>query len=243
MGKLIGILLLVCVLLGCAAKNYSTMTDSELQKALSDRQTSYDRNAANYHKYAGGETNTVYIGSPSAVAGAQIGGALGSMLNAIMFAKAAQTDKQEMEKVQQELDNRRKNLDSGVQSGGEAPVAPETGAKPKEGWGGWAVALEKAQDWQGMLAHSLRWTQAEPGNAVAWDSLGVAYRNLGRNHEAIGAFREALRLKPDDANAWHGLALAYAASNKRSPALEAVKELRRYDPQKADEIFNLIMKP
>ena len=82
---------------------------------------------------------------------------------------------------------------------GEAPVAPEPGAKPQAGWKDRAEALEKAQDWPGLLAHCRRWTQAEPGNDFAWFSLGVAYGKLGRHREAIEAYREALRLKPDDA--------------------------------------------
>ena len=83
---------------------------------------------------------------------------------------------------------------------GEAPVAPEPGAKPQAGWEDRAVALEKAQDWPGLLAHCRRWTQAEPGNAFAWFNLGVAYGKLGRHREAIEAYREALRLKPDYAD-------------------------------------------
>ena len=158
-----------------------------------------------------------------------------------------------------------------------SPAAPAPESKPKESWFDRAEALEKAQDWQGLLAWSRRWTQAVPDNGSAWFNLGFAYQFLGRHHEAIAAFREALRLKPDDAdayyylgfsygkpdryreaiaayrealrlkpdaaNAWTSLGLAYALSGNRSAALEAVKELRRYDPQKADEVFNLIMKP
>jgi tetratricopeptide (TPR) repeat protein len=126
---------------------------------------------------------------------------------------------------------------------GEAPGAPGPGAKPQVDWLDRAKALEKAQDWHGMLAWCRRWTQAEPGNDSAWFSLGVVYGQLSRYREAIEAYRESLRLKPDYTNVWEGLALSYAISGNRSAALEAVKELRRYDPQKAEELFTLIMKP
>jgi len=66
---------------------------------------------------------------------------------------------------------------------------------------------------------------------------------MGRHQEAVEAYREPVRLEPDFALAWGNLALAYFLSGNRSAALEAVKELRRHDPQKADELFNLIMKP
>jgi len=60
---------------------------------------------------------------------------------------------------------------------GEEPVAPETGMKPKEGWEDRATALEKAQDWPDMIAHSRRWTQAEPGNYLAWAPSGLHTKN------------------------------------------------------------------
>jgi tetratricopeptide (TPR) repeat protein len=125
----------------------------------------------------------------------------------------------------------------------EAPGAPAPGARPQESWGDRAVALEKARDWPGVLALCRRWTQAEPGNEDAWNSLGLAYGCLDRHQDAIAAYREAVRLKPDFAEAWNNLAIAYDLSGNRSAALEAVKELRRYDPQQADKLFNLIMKP
>ena len=82
----------------------------------------------------------------------------------------------------------------------------------------------------------------KPDDAAAWNSLGLAYEKLDRYHEAINAYREALRFKPAYAWAvWYNLGIAYANSGNRSAALEAVKELRRYDPHKADELFNRIM--
>jgi tetratricopeptide (TPR) repeat protein len=71
----------------------------------------------------------------------------------------------------------------------------------------------------------------------------ISAYEMGRHQEAVEAYREAVRFKPDFAMAWVGLGFAYFISGNRSAALEAVKELRRYNPQKADELFNLIMKP
>ena len=70
-----------------------------------------------------------------------------------------------------------------------------------------AEALEKARDWEGLLAHSRRWTQAEPSTSVAWYKLDCAYRKLDRFPEAIEAYREALRLDPDYAPAWNDFGL------------------------------------
>jgi hypothetical protein len=113
----------------------------------------------------------------------------------------------------------------------------------RKNWKDRAIALNKAQDWKGLLEWSRQWTKAYPNNEDAWFDLGTAYGQLDHYREAAEAYREALRLKPDDADAWGALGAAYALSGNRSAALEAVKELRRYDPQKADILFNLIMKP
>jgi hypothetical protein len=47
-----------------------------------------------------------------------------------------------------------------------SPAAPAPESKPKESWFDRAEALEKAQDWQGLLAHSHRWTQADPATGL-----------------------------------------------------------------------------
>jgi tetratricopeptide (TPR) repeat protein len=117
--------------------------------------------------------------------------------------------------------------------------APVLEAKPKEGWIDRSSALAKAQDWQGLLAHSQRWTQAEPGNEVAWFGLGFAYQHLGRYPEAIPAYREALRLKPDDADAWYNLGLAYSKLGLHKEAIAAYREAVRLKPDYAKAWSNL----
>jgi hypothetical protein len=136
-------------------------------------------------------------------------------------------------------ERRPENLQWGV---AEPPV-PIRPKAPAGTWKNRAEVLEKSEDWPGLLAHSRRWTKAEPGNYSAWFNLGIAYGQMGRHREAVEANREALRLKPDYAMAWGNLAAAYANSGNRSAALEALREFRRYDPQKAEILFNSIMEP
>jgi hypothetical protein len=69
----------------------------------------------------------------------------------------------------------------------------DRGARPAESWFDRAEALEEAQDWPGLLAHSHRWTQAEPDKGLAWFRLGVAYKKLGRHEEAKEADMEGVR--------------------------------------------------
>jgi len=117
------------------------------------------------------------------------------------------------------------------------PSAPEVSSQ--EDWKGRGLALEKAQDWDGLLAWCRRWTQAEPGNAVAWNSLGVAYGYLGRYPEAIAAYREALHLKPDNAAAWYLLGVAYEGLGSHQEAIAAYREALHLKPDDSDAWYNL----
>jgi Flp pilus assembly protein TadD len=110
-------------------------------------------------------------------------------------------------------------------------------------WNNLGVSYGKSGRWQEAVEAFREALRLKPDDAEAWLRLGFSYSKLGRWQEAVEAFREAVRLKPDFAEAWGGLGVAYFISGNRSAALEAVKELRRYDSQKADELFNLIMKP
>jgi Flp pilus assembly protein TadD len=122
---------------------------------------------------------------------------------------------------------------------GKAPVAPVPGERSKESWENRAEALKKADDWQGLLAHCRRWTQAEPGNVVAWHFLGATYAMLDRHREAVEANREALRLKPDYAEAWHNLGFEYIIMERYREAIDASREALRLKPDYADAWYNL----
>ena len=121
----------------------------------------------------------------------------------------------------------------------KGPVVPAPSKRPESDWFDRAAALEKAQDWQGLLAHCQQWTRAEPDSAPAWVGLGEAYGQLGRHREAIEAYREALRLKPDSAPAWFNLGLAYGELGRHREAIEAYREALRLKPDDAEAWNNL----
>jgi Flp pilus assembly protein TadD len=81
------------------------------------------------------------------------------------------------------------------------------------------MALSKAGDWPSLMAHCRRWTQAEPGNDLAWSNRGDAYDIMGRHREAIAAYREALRLKPDQEFIWFLLGVAYGKMGRWGEAI------------------------
>ena len=94
-------------------------------------------------------------------------------------------------------------------------------------WLSQAVALEAAQDWSGLVEHCERWIKAQPGEGLGWYGLGMAYNSLGRHEEAVGAYKEALRLKPDFAEAWYNLGVAYLRLGRHEEAVSAIKEALR----------------
>jgi hypothetical protein len=121
----------------------------------------------------------------------------------------------------------------------ERPSVPIKPKAPAATWNDRADALVKAENWQGLLAHSRRWTKAEPGNYLAWYNLGGAYIQLGRHPEAIAAYREALRLKPDDTHAWNNLSVAYGKLGRHPEAIAACREALRLKPDYAGAWYNL----
>jgi tetratricopeptide (TPR) repeat protein len=118
--------------------------------------------------------------------------------------------------------------------GEKEPVVPVPGTRVKRVWYDRAVTLERARDWQGLLAHCRQWTKAEPGNYRSWCYLGFAYSNLRHPSEALRGFRECLRLKPDSFRALHDIGVAYLNLGRYQEAIKALNEALRLKPDYAD---------
>ena len=130
-------------------------------------------------------------------------------------------------------------------AGPGGPSRRWTQAEPDNGyaWIDLGFAYSQLDRHQEALKAYREVLRIKPDNSKTLFVLGITYNQLGRHQEASAAYREALRLKPDYVKAWAALAFTYDLSGNRSAALEAVKGLPRYDPQKANDIFNLIVKP
>lgn len=102
-----------------------------------------------------------------------------------------------------------------------------------------SIALEKKGNWQGLLKLSQQWTKSEPGNTVAWFSLGVAQVGLKQYDRAIRAYRESIRIRPEYADAWHNLGVAYFNLKQHAQGLYAYQEALRIQPEGAQAWRNL----
>ncbi len=120
--------------------------------------------------------------------------------------------------------------DRGPIIGENGPAVPAPAKKSTGRWLDMAMALDRAKDWQGLLAHSRQWTMADPGDSESWTYLAVAFEELGQYQEAISAYRELLRLKPDDAYAWGNLGFVYSKLGRYQDEIEAYREALRLKP-------------
>jgi len=106
-------------------------------------------------------------------------------------------------------------------------------------WAARTMALEARRDWQGLLNWCRQWTRADPGNASAWYSLGVAHMNLKHYTDAVEAYRQALRIEPDNAFIWNNLGFAYGNLDRNADAVEAYREAVRIEPDDATAWYNI----
>jgi len=104
-------------------------------------------------------------------------------------------------------------------------------AQPVTQWLNKTIELESRKDWPALLEHSRRWTKAQPGSGMAWNSLGVAYGNAGQSAKAIEAYQQALRINPEHAEAWYNLGNAYDNAGQSAKAIEAYQQAVRIDPE------------
>ena len=102
-----------------------------------------------------------------------------------------------------------------------------------------SIALEKREDWQGLLDWCRKWTKNEPKNADAWNNLGIAYGRLKRYDDAIEAFRQALRISSENTAAWYNLGVAYSNLKRYDDAIEVLRQALRINPENADAWNNL----
>jgi tetratricopeptide (TPR) repeat protein len=97
-----------------------------------------------------------------------------------------------------------------------------------------AAALTEKKDWAGLLAHSLRWTKAQPEVVAAWVFLGFAYGQSGQRAKEIESYQQVLRIDPENANAWRLLGLVYRQSDQAGKAIESFQQEVRIDPENAE---------
>ncbi|MHC4396954.1 MAG: tetratricopeptide repeat protein [Planctomycetota bacterium] len=71
------------------------------------------------------------------------------------------------------------------------------------------------------------------------NTIGVVYKALGRNEDAISAYRQALQLEPDFADAYYNLANALHQQGQCDEAIENYNRAVRLKPDMPEACYNL----
>jgi len=79
----------------------------------------------------------------------------------------------------------------------------------------------------------------QPGFGLAWNNMGVAYREIGEPEEAISCFRRAVAFSPDMAEAWNNLGVAQDEFHMIENASRSYRKAIEIQPDYASAHFNL----
>jgi tetratricopeptide (TPR) repeat protein/predicted Ser/Thr protein kinase len=91
----------------------------------------------------------------------------------------------------------------------------------------WRYYIDAAQSWDKALELARSWTQTYPGEAFAFNSLGLASAAFGQHDQAIEAFREAIRLDFKLVPAHGNLAGSLIAMDRFADAKALLREASR----------------
>jgi tetratricopeptide (TPR) repeat protein len=94
-----------------------------------------------------------------------------------------------------------------------------------------SIKFEDKRDWNGMLTHSLTWTEVQPQEEAAWFSLGNAYAECERYTEAIESYKHALNINNNYADIWFNLGLMYSKVGQYNEAIGSFKQSVNIDKE------------
>jgi len=102
-----------------------------------------------------------------------------------------------------------------------------------------SLELEEKEDWNGLLKHSLHWTEAHPREYAAWFNLANAYAKCGRHKEAIESFKRALNINSSYSETWFNLGITYNSVGQYAESIDAFRKTVNIDREHIDAWVNL----
>ncbi|MFH1752927.1 MAG: tetratricopeptide repeat protein [Candidatus Omnitrophota bacterium] len=103
------------------------------------------------------------------------------------------------------------------------------------------VAYYRVNRYQEAIESYIKAINIDPGDYVAYNSLGITYRDMmGHSDEAMASFRKAIELKPDYAEAYNNLGgLLFQGLGSLQEAERVFKKAVEIEPSYARAFFNL----
>ncbi|MDF1615274.1 tetratricopeptide repeat protein [Desulfurivibrio dismutans] len=124
----------------------------------------------------------------------------------------------------------------GIMAAGPGPT--KAGAEADD-WAQTATALETSQDWPELLKHAFRWTRNAPGDYRAWFTMGRAQQQLHLPEQALGSYRQALRLNDELTAAWFHLGVLLREKGEYEEAVAANHRALELTPELTVARYNL----
>ncbi len=102
-----------------------------------------------------------------------------------------------------------------------------------------AGAYLQAGDWPRAELACRQVLAVDPSVGDAWFILGVASQILGKIHESVGCYRNAVQLVPYNAEAWNNLGASYSSLRRPEEAEACIRQALRLAPDYAQAHNNL----
>ncbi len=84
--------------------------------------------------------------------------------------------------------------------------------------------------WQDPIRFYKRTLTYAPNSSRVYYNLGLAYRAIDKNEEAIASLKEVIKIDADDAGAYHSLGVIYTAMDKKDEAISSYEKAIDIDP-------------
>jgi predicted TPR repeat methyltransferase len=95
------------------------------------------------------------------------------------------------------------------------------------------------KDYRGAISIYRAIVKQQPRFGLAWNNLGLAYRQIGQPDDAISCFRRAVAFVPDMAEAWNNLGVMQDEFQMVENASQSYKKAIEIQPDYASAHFNL----
>jgi predicted TPR repeat methyltransferase len=95
------------------------------------------------------------------------------------------------------------------------------------------------KDYRGAISIYRAIVKQQPRFGLAWNNLGLAYREIGQPDDAISCFRRAVAFVPDMAEAWNNLGVMQDEFQMVENASQSYKKAIEIQPDYASAHFNL----
>ena len=94
-------------------------------------------------------------------------------------------------------------------------------------------------DWNNEISFWKATIKSSTKNHQGYNNLGNAYHKIGKNKQAITAFKEALEINPMDEKAYNNLAISYHATGDYQQAVNSYHAALKINPDYAQAYYNL----